>query len=457
MLRLSALDSLPGTYALREQDSYRWMKISSRGYPSALRTPKRRPPKPGQNMNPWLRKSSSQDIPGQLKKLLHAGYLAGEHTSVIVHDFDLMQARLAQLRDAFPPDTLHAIAVKANPVLEVLREVVKNGFGLETASLPETQLALAAGCSPRRIVFDSPAKTHQELAYALRRGFVINANSYAELDRLESLGASGRMGLRCNPAVADITRDTATMVAVAGSKFGVPMEGLTRELQRRPWVNGLHVHVGSQVAGLEDLVEAVRRIVAVALQSENIRWIDIGGGLPTRYRDVDPGLSPHHYVAALRREVPELFDYPLITEIGRAVQVGCGWAVSQVEYVEDGRAVLHFGADLAPREAYQPDDWWHDFSVYTSDGSPKEAPEQEYSLYGPLCFSGDRLVRSRGLPKLVEGDLVVMHDVGGYTLSMWSRYCSRAMPEVVGFQNGAPRVLRPRESADDLVRFWSNK
>lgn len=405
--------------------------------------------------NSWLQKSASRDTTRHLGELLQAGYLTDDHTSVIVHDLDKMTSRLQELRSAFPDNTLHAVAIKANPLLEVLRKVVDFGFGLEVASGPELQLAIAAGCPTNRIVYDSPAKTQSELSYALGQNIVINANSYAELDRLDKLSAGGRIGLRCNPAVAGIARESATMVAIPGSKFGVLCDNVVGELRRRPWVSGLHIHVGSQVATPEDLVEAVRRVVAVALQVETIRWLDIGGGLPTRYRDTDPGLTPSDYVAALRQEVPEVFDYPLITEMGRALQVGCGWAVSRVEYVEDGRAILHLGADFALREAYQPSDWWHDFSVYNPDGTPKDAPVRPYDLYGPLCFSGDRIARERPLPQLTEGDLVVMHDVGGYTLSMWSRYCSRAMPEVVGFENGALRLLRRRETDEDLVRFWS--
>ncbi len=407
-------------------------------------------------MNVWLQNYTSTDIISrQLRELLNAGYLANEHTSVIVHDLGKMTLRLDELRDAFPANTLHTIAIKTNPLVEILRKVADCGFGLEAASGPELQLAFNAGCPAERIVYDSPAKTRDELAYAVQKTVVINANSYAELDRLELLGAGGRIGLRCNPAVANAQREATTMVATPGSKFGVSMENLVPELKRRPWINGLHIHVGSQVATLADLVEAARRVVDVAVQVESIRWLDIGGGLPTRYRPEDPGLTPQDYVAALRSGVPKLFDYPLITEVGRAVQAGCGWAVSRVEYVEEGRAILHLGADFALREAYQPQDWWHEFSVYNGDGTPKEAPIRSYDLYGPLCFAGDRIARERSLPQLSEGDLVVMHDVGGYTLGMWSRYCSRAMPEVVGFENGDLRVLRRRETEEDLVRFWS--
>src|SRR3990170_378167 len=96
-------------------------------------------------------------------------------SSAIFHHLGLMRARIAALQAAFPDGTLHAVAVKANPVLEILREVVQTGSGLEAASIEEVQLAVAAGCPAQRVVFDSPTKTVDEIQQALRWGVYINA------------------------------------------------------------------------------------------------------------------------------------------------------------------------------------------------------------------------------------------------------------------------------------------
>lgn len=404
-------------------------------------------------MNSWQRRSADEDLTERLTTLLEAGYLGPEHPSIVVHDLGKMETRLGELKDAFPPGSLHAVAVKANPLTAVLHRIVELGFGLEVASLAELELALWAGCKPRRCVFDSPAKTETEIAFALELDVVINANSISELRRIERAGARGRIGLRVNPMVSKA--EAVTMVATPESKFGVPIMEAQAHLKDFPWVNGLHVHVGSQVATGEDLVKAAGRVLELARNHPQIEWLDIGGGLPTRYRAEDRGLSPEQYAQALREALPELFEYQLYTEIGRALQVGCGWAASRVEYVRRGQAILHLGADFAIREAYRPEEWWHEFSVFDSLGRPKQGSPQEVDLFGPLCFSGDRLARRRSLPPLEEGDIVVMHDVGGYTLGMWSRYCSRAMPEVIGLDGSDLKVLKRRERPKDLVRFWS--
>lgn len=372
---------------------------------------------------------------------------------------EAMRERFRALATAFPTETVHAVAVKANPLLAVLKALVAEGAGLEVASSGELALALAAGCPVERIVLDSPAKTVAELRRALELGVRINANSVAELDRIGRLlegGASrSEIGLRLNPVVAEASRESATMVATLRSKFGVPAAEVAAALRERPWVTGLHIHVGSQVATLPDLLLAAQRVAALAAEFPSVRWIDIGGGLPTRYATSDPGLLPEDYARALREAAPSLFDYPLLTEVGRALHSGCGWAVSRVEYADEGKAILHLGADFALREAYQPESWYHEISVFDAEGCLKSGELRPVDLYGPLCFSGDRLASERLLPTLEPGDLVVWHDVGGYTLSMWSRYCSRPMPQVVGWSGDGWSTLREPEAPEDLVRFWS--
>lgn len=405
--------------------------------------------------------------------------------AVLFHDLGRMRARLVRLSGAFPPGTLHAVAIKANPLVEVLRAAVSCGAGLEAASLEEVRLALAAGCPPDRIVYDSPAKTREEIAEALATGVRINADGLDELERIADLvrprptagpdaaarkaAAAGHIGLRINPQVG---HGGIALTSVAGrrSKFGVPLEqaeAVRAAFARHPWLTGLHVHVGSQGCALEQMVEGIRRVEALRqeirgeLGPSAAPVMDIGGGLPVAYRGEDRPPTLEQYVAALRRDVPTLFDDGtlLITELGRWVQAGCGFAVSRVEYVKEGpggrTAILHLGADFLLRRAYHPDDWHHDFVALGPDATPKERPRSPCTLAGPLCFGGDVLARDLPLPQLSPGDLVLIRDTGAYTLSMWSRHCSRGIPAVLGVDADDIRVLRERERPEDIVAFWS--
>jgi diaminopimelate decarboxylase len=408
-----------------------------------------------------------------------AGQVQASDSAVLFHDMGTMEQRVQSLRALFPPTALHAVAIKANPLVGVLRRLVAVGAGLEAASVEEVHLALAAGCAPRNIVFDSPAKTVSELAFALSRGVRINADSFDELERLASLeprASTSAVGLRVNPELGS-GAIAATSVAGHGSKFGVSFEHDRRNIidafRRFDWLTTLHVHVGSQGCELSMLVAAARRALELAraveqeLGERRVRTIDLGGGLPTQYLRAEPKPSFAEYERALRAEVPELFEpgLRLITEFGRALQAGVGFAVARVEYVkrDPGRnvAILQLGADFMLREVYRPEQWRHEYAVLDRKGDVKYAEPVPVSLAGPLCFS-DIIENEVLLPAIEAGDYVLIRDAGAYTLSLWSRHCSRAVPRVLGYhgpnaKDGEPRafsVLKERESIDSIVRFW---
>jgi diaminopimelate decarboxylase len=149
-----------------------------------------------------------------------------------------------------------------------------------------------------------------------------------------------------------------------------------------------------------------------------------------------------------------------VTEFGRAIQANCGVAVSRVEYVKPDQrlAVIHWGADFLLRPVYRPDDWKHEFFVLNGQGRPKTGAAVPATIVGPLCFAGDVVARDVLLPPIDEGDWIVVRDVGAYTLSMWSRHCSRGIPAVIGYDpppTESLRVLRAAETPADVVRFWS--
>lgn len=425
--------------------------------------------------DPWQRRLGPERIGATVQALLAGGWLDDRRPAVLVHDLDLMRARAEGLRERFPATALHAVAIKANPVLAILRELVDAGLGLEAASWEEVELARAAGCAPACIVYDSPAKTRTELREALDAGVRLNLDNLDELRRVAELQPppGAMVGLRINPAVGG-GAIASTSVAGRGSRFGVPLpdspQALVEPLRQHPWLTGLHVHVGSQGCPLPLLTTAVRLALELRqalherLGYAQIRWIDIGGGLPTDYGQ--DGDIPHlgQYVDALRQQTPALFtdDVQIVTELGRALQAGCGFAVSRVEYVKevDGRrlATVHVGADLLLRTAYAPADWPHELLVLDPAGRPRGGSLEPWTIVGPLCFAGDVIARDRPLPPIAEGDLVVVRDTGGYTLGMWSRHCSRGMPEVLGLRGDPPALslqsLRPRETAQDIVSFW---
>jgi diaminopimelate decarboxylase len=410
-----------------------------------------------------------------LARAIADGVFGTSDDAVVFYDLSRLDDVLRSLDVAFPPNTLHAVAVKANPAVEVLKRLRTAGHGAEVASIGEIELALAAGFPVDKIVFDSPVKTLAELDTALTLGLRVNANSLSELARIESLylplASRSIVGVRINPEVGSGSI-AATSVAVPYSKFGVSLrerrEALMRAFSEYRWLQALHVHIGSQGMSLPQLLDGVGSVYEFFLdlsQREGIHRFNIGGGLPAKYRDSDAPPAFDEYALALRQRCPQLFraDVELVTEFGRAIHASCGWVASKVEYVidhDDGTRTLflHVGADMFLRKAYRPDDWHHDITICDSHGQLRTGLMQEARVAGPLCFAGDYLARNVLLPTDVrEGDWAVIHDAGAYTFSMWSMYNSRQFPAIVGYEANGHNFqrLRSRQPISDIVTFWS--
>jgi diaminopimelate decarboxylase len=421
-----------------------------------------------------LERIGSNEMASVLKKALCDG-IADPAEAVVFFDLDRLEEGLTLLQQAFPSSTLHAPAVKANPLLAVQTLIASLGFGCEVASRGELGVALKAGFEPQKIIFDSPVKTLAEIRFALELGVSVNANSLAELERIasmrHSMNTSSCVGIRLNPEIGNGTI-RSTSVAQQYSKFGVPLstsqEELIKAFDTHEWLSGLHVHIGSQGMSREQLLQGIERVYRFYERVKGHRTsllFNIGGGLPAQYRSTDPPVSFARYAADLKEGFPQLFqgDVHLATEFGRALHARCGWVASPIEYVvrngDDHRTLLvHVGADMFLRKAYCPNDWHHDLSVCNAAGKLRSGTECPSDVAGPLCFAGDYLDRDVLLPGDVsEHDFLLIHDAGAYTFGMWSVYNSRQFPRIVGYRARGTKfsVLRERQSEDSIVEFWS--
>lgn len=400
----------------------------------------------------------------ELVKLINSSEVLSEDDSAyILYDLGLVKDRYAELKDAFPKNTVHGIAIKACPLPFMLRLQAENGLGAEAASLEEVQIALASGVPAEKIIFDGPAKTKSEIQFCIEKNIYINIDSFEELDRVNSLVGQSefKAGLRINPQIG-VGKIGDTSVAGKDSKFGVKlndwMDKIKSAFDKHSWLVGVHVHIGSQAMAIDELVAGTSKVFEATKDLSGLERFDLGGGLPVVYREDDPKVGFKEYTEALERAMPELFSgrFQLLTEFGRRIYSDTAIAVSNVEYVkEDKQIVAHLGADMFLRRIYKPNDWYHQMSALSSDGEIISKESKTYSVAGPLCFGGDFLTREVCLPTIEEGDLLLIHDVGAYTLSMWSRHCSRFTPKVLGVDSGKVRIIKERETIDKLIQFWS--
>lgn len=425
---------------------------------------------------------SAKEISYQLRKILHQTQLTDANdTTIVCYDLRHLRSRVEEVKRSFPADSIHAIAMKANPLMKVLVEMAKMGTGIEVASFAELRMAEAAGFQANNIVFDSPAKTITEITYALEHHIRLNADSFAELERIaharQHLDSHSVIGLRINPQTGAGAIES-TSVTGKRSKFGVALKDHHTELKAAfrgyPWLRAVHVHIGSQgypvaglVKGIKTVFEFVQEMNLELAQSDPknlINTFDIGGGLPVDYHQSNQYPSVETYAKSLHEAVPQLFsgDFLLLTEFGRHIHAQAGWVASQVEYVKrelgHNIAIIHVGADMFLRKSYNPADWHHSISVADRNGKLKTGIDaQPYWVAGPLCFSGDVIARDIKLPLVEAGDYLLIQDAGAYTLSMWSRYNSRQIPKVIGYDGDTDcyELLKDRETPEDLIRFWS--
>jgi diaminopimelate decarboxylase len=419
------------------------------------------------------------DMVKTLALALERGMIGSEDTAAVLYDLTFLRSRALDLKHTFPPETTHTFALKAIPLPSVLHFFRSWGFGVEAASLPELYIAERCGFSPAAIVFDSPVKTVGELEHALALGCHINVDSFPELERIDRLLRNRppgcTIGLRINPQVGEGTI-AMTSVATQLSKFGVPLrderDRLHEAFLRYPWLTGVHVHVGSQAYPVERMVQAAREVVAFvrstnealreAAPHRRIEVVDLGGGFPVSYMPEVAGPDMKQYVTRLFEETPDLFsgEFRVITEFGRYLTANAGWAATRVEYVKhssSGNVLLtHLGADMFLRRCYNPAVWHLEFTLVDRSGRVKSGGRKRYMLAGPLCFAGDVLAREIELPEAESGDYVIIHDAGAYTLGMWSRYNSRQMPKIIGYEAETEsfEVLKERETPEDVYRFW---
>jgi len=427
------------------------------------------------NRSPYPRRLDDAHMSSVLSRALAEGILQSSDCAAVFYDLTHLDSALCALRDSFPSTALHAAAVKANPLIEVLKRIRAAGHGAEVASIGELQLALAAGFAPSDIVFDSPVKTGGELSLALASGVMVSANSLAELARIGHIcsveNAAALVSVRINPEVGS-GAISGTSVAVRRSKFGVSLLDCRSEIVRAfseyPWLAGLHVHVGSQGMASDQLLQGVGAVYDLCIESigvSRLSFFNIGGGLPVKYHESDSPMCFDEYAHSLRKRCPALFtsDIRLVTEFGRSLHAGAGWVASRVEYVQDHpcgspTVLTHVGADMFLRKAYRPDEWHHDMSVCDSAGHLRRGPPRTFDIAGPLCFAGDFLGRDVALPEdLQEGDYLLIHDAGAYTFGMWSVYNSRFFPAILGYEDEGVSFqhLRRRQTTSELVRFWS--
>lgn len=368
-------------------------------------------------------------------------------------------------------------SVKANSNLSILSMLAKLGSGFDVVSGGELERVLRADRkAARRVVFSGVGKTGEEMDAALRAGILMfNLESEAELNLLASraslLRKHARIAFRVNPNV-DAETHPYISTGLHQHKFGVPIER-ARELYalaaQQDYLEpvGVSVHIGSQITNVSPFTDTMQRVIALVreLLSDglNIGYIDAGGGLGIAYHDPHPDTSfpksVKNYAAALMAPLAEM-DLHLLLEPGRAIVAPAGALITRALYTKENGGKKFLIVDAAMNDLIRPSLYgaYHEIVPVAQAATPKRnknAPADEPSAYdvvGPICESGDFFARDRQLPPIAPGELVAILDTGAYGMSLTSNYNTRPRAAEVLVTGKSVKVIRRRETLDDMLR-----
>lgn len=351
-------------------------------------------------------------------------------------------------------------SVKANSNLAVLALLARLGAGFDIVSGGELLRVLAAGGDPRKTVFSGVGKSVAEIELALAKNILcINIESEAELERVDvvarRLGRRAPIAFRVNPDI-DARTHPYISTGLRESKFGIAYEDAERLYRRAAALPGVELagvgcHIGSQLTRSGPYVEAGARIVALAdrlaASGVALKHIDLGGGVGIRYQDesLEPISGFVDGVLGLMAGRAET----LIVDPGRAIVGNAGLLLTRVEYVKPGQARSFLVVDAAMNDLLRPALYgaWHEVR-------PVREPEPGaaavvYDIVGPVCESADFLAKERRLSARA-GDLLAIMSAGAYSAVMSSNYNSRPRAPEVMVEGAVCRLVRRRETIDEL-------
>lgn len=388
-----------------------------------------------------------------------------QHIATPFHAYSAtaIRQRINELQTALAGvDAMICFAVKANSNLAILQLMASAGVGADIVSVGELRRSLHAGMPPERIVFSGVGKSADEIAGALNVGIArFNVESLDELHTLQQVAKAqqmtARVAVRINP---DVDAQTHAKISTGKSenKFGVSIDEARRWFAERRQLthvqlDGLHVHIGSQILSLDPFRLALQRVAAFWRELERaghpINSIDVGGGLGVCYRaGEDHPVAAVDYVATIREALAG-YQGRILLEPGRYLIAEAGVLLTRVIRIKQGAERQFLVLDAAMNDLQRPSlyDAWHDI-VPVSDAS---RPMTRYDIVGPVCETGDTFAREREMPECVAGDLLLIKATGAYGASMASTYNSRPLAAEVLLNQGRYAVVRRRQHFEEMI------
>ncbi|RXA95225.1 MULTISPECIES: diaminopimelate decarboxylase [Yersinia] len=388
---------------------------------------------------------------------------------VWAYDGDIITHKINQLRSF---DVIR-FAQKACSNIHILRLMRSQGVKVDSVSLGEIERALQAGfqpgLEPAEIVFTADLLDQATLLRVTELNIPVNAGSIDMLDQLGQHAPGHPVWLRVNPGFGH-GHSQKTNTGGENSKHGIWYEDLPHAIEKIEQYGltlvGIHMHIGSGVdyQHLEQVCDAmVQQVIDLG---QDISAISAGGGLSIPYQTGDDEIDTEHYYGlwnSVREKIAAHLGHPVSLEIepGRFLVAESGVLIAQVRAVKNMGRRHYVLVDAGFNDLMRPAMYgsYHHISLLPADGrSLVTEPLIDTVVAGPLCESGDVFTQeagggleTRALPAAKIGDYLVFHDTGAYGASMSSNYNSRPLLPEVLFEQGQPRLIRRRQTIEELM------
>ncbi len=352
-----------------------------------------------------------------------------------------------------------AYAVKANGNHAILQTLAQAGAGADLTSGGELMMALRAGIPAQRMVFSGVGKTETEIQMALDANILMfNVESEPELLLLSRMASTSNtsvpISLRVNPDI-DAKTHPKISTGLKEHKFGIPLESAMDIYQNAAQmenveIRGISSHIGSSLPDSQPILDALERLLKLRDQLSqkgiNIPYLDLGGGLGIRYENESPD-SPESFAHKIKQRI-ESIGATLILEPGRSIVGNAGLLLCRIVYVKRTPHRTFVVVDAAMNDLARPAIYGAYHNIIPVGGDHQ--PEETVDVVGPICESSDVFGKQRVLPECQEGDLLAVCSAGAYGFAMASRYNGRIMPAEAIVDGSEHRLVRRRESYDDL-------
>jgi diaminopimelate decarboxylase len=390
-------------------------------------------------------------------------------TPLYVYCAENIRGRVKLLQREFQsqPTTI-CYAVKANSSLAILALLAKLGCGFDVVSGGELERVRKA-CAEvgtdalGRVVFSGVGKQPWEMDAALEAGILMfNVESEAELELLSAravaAGKTAKIALRVNP---DVFAETHPYISTGlrEHKFGIAIERARAVYARAVKLPGLQpagvsVHIGSQIRDVAPFAESLKRVAALVRELRadglTIEHVDAGGGFGIEYGTAafDPAARAAEYATAIRAVMQGL-DAHLLLEPGRFLVAQAGALLTRVISTKQNGAKKFVIVDAAMNDLIRPALYQAHHEIWPIERQQRQSFVAD--IVGPVCESGDFFARDRETPELRGGELVALLDAGAYGMSLASNYNSRGRAAEVLIEGGAARLVRRRETVEELM------